>query len=36
MARTPSLPAADYARLVARVGELGYDPARLRLVPQRP
>jgi len=35
MARTPSIPAADYERLVARVGELGYDVARLRKVPQR-
>jgi apolipoprotein D and lipocalin family protein len=35
MARTPAIPAADYARLVARVRELGYDVARLRAVPQR-
>jgi apolipoprotein D and lipocalin family protein len=35
MARTPTLPPADYQRLVARVGELGYDLGRLRRVPQR-
>jgi apolipoprotein D and lipocalin family protein len=35
MARTPSIPDADYQRLVARVAELGYDVARLRQVPQR-
>jgi apolipoprotein D and lipocalin family protein len=36
MARTPSLPAADYARLVALVGAQGYDPRRLQQVPQQP
>lgn len=36
MARTPELPAADYDRLVRRVGEMGYDLAKLRKVPQRP
>jgi apolipoprotein D and lipocalin family protein len=35
MARTPSIRDADYARLVARVAALGYDPAQLRKVPQR-
>jgi len=35
MARTPSLPEDDYARLVAFVGELGYDLAKLQKVPQR-
>ncbi|CAB3694298.1 lipocalin family protein [Achromobacter piechaudii] len=35
MARTPTLPDADYARLVDKVRELGYDPALLRRVPQQ-
>ncbi|CAB3677551.1 MULTISPECIES: lipocalin family protein [Achromobacter] len=35
MARTPTLPEADYARLVAKVGELGYDTSQLRVVPQQ-
>ena len=35
MARTPRIPETDYARLVALVGEQGYDVARLRRVPQR-
>lgn len=35
MARTPEIPAADYARLVALVGELGYDVTKLVPVPQR-
>lgn len=35
MARSPAIPAADYARLVARVAALGYDVGRLRRVPQR-
>jgi apolipoprotein D and lipocalin family protein len=35
MARTPEIPAADYARLVALVGELGYDVTQLVPVPQR-
>jgi apolipoprotein D and lipocalin family protein len=35
MARTPEVPEADYRRLVAQVGDLGYDVARLRRVPHR-
>lgn len=35
MARTPSLPEDDYARLVAFVGQLGYDPSTVQRVPQR-
>lgn len=35
MARTPSIPPEDYARLAATVGAMGYDPAKLRQVPQR-
>ncbi|HEY6105565.1 MAG TPA: lipocalin family protein, partial [Anaeromyxobacteraceae bacterium] len=35
MARTPSLPDADRDRLLEIVKDLGYDPSRLRLVPQR-
>jgi apolipoprotein D and lipocalin family protein len=35
MARTPEIPAADYARLVALVAELGYDATQLVPVPQR-
>lgn len=35
MARTPSIPDADYARLVALVGDLGYDTSLLQRVPQR-
>lgn len=35
MARTPTSSEADYARLAARVGELGYDVAKLERVPQR-
>jgi apolipoprotein D and lipocalin family protein len=35
MARTPTLPDEDYDRLVAFVGELGYDTAKLERVPQR-
>ena len=35
MARTPSIPEADYQRLVAFVTSLGYDAAKLRQVPQR-
>jgi apolipoprotein D and lipocalin family protein len=35
MARTPNLPPADYARLVEKVRELGYDTAELRPVPQQ-
>lgn len=35
MARTPTVSAADYAALVARVKALGYDTSHLRKVPQR-
>lgn len=35
MARTPSIPEPDYARLVALVESWGYDAAALRRVPQR-
>jgi apolipoprotein D and lipocalin family protein len=35
MARTPTLPDEDYARLVSFVGELGYDIAKLERVPQQ-
>lgn len=35
MARTPTLPDADWARLEGIVKEAGYDPAKLRRVPQR-
>jgi apolipoprotein D and lipocalin family protein len=35
MARKPVLPEAEYQRLVAVVESVGYDPARLRRVPQR-
>lgn len=35
MARTPTVSAADYAALVARVKAFGYDTSRLRKVPQR-
>lgn len=35
MARTPSLPDAEYARLVDKVRDLGYDPTQLRKVPQQ-
>jgi apolipoprotein D and lipocalin family protein len=34
MARTPELPAADYERLVAKLGALGYDTSAVRRVPQ--
>lgn len=34
MARTPQLPADVQASLIARVQEMGYDTAKLRLVPQ--
>ncbi len=36
MARTPTIPDADYRRLLALVGELGYDVSKVQLVPQRP
>lgn len=35
MARTPTIPAADYDRLVERVRALGYDVSKLNRVPQR-
>ena len=35
MARMPTLPEDDYARLVALVANLGYDTAQLERVPQR-
>ena len=35
MSRTPSMPEADYQRLVAFVATQGYDVAKLRKVPQR-
>jgi apolipoprotein D and lipocalin family protein len=35
MARSPVLPEAGYARLAAKVAELGYDPGELIRVPQR-
>jgi apolipoprotein D and lipocalin family protein len=35
MARTPALGEADWARLEGIVKEAGYDPAKLRRVPQR-
>ena len=35
MARSPVLPEAGYARLAAKVAELGYDPGELTRVPQR-
>jgi apolipoprotein D and lipocalin family protein len=36
MARTPTIAAADYERLVGLLAGWGYDTARLRKVPQRP
>jgi apolipoprotein D and lipocalin family protein len=35
MARQPTLPEADYARLEQKVRELGYDVSKLQKVPQR-
>lgn len=35
MARTPRIPEADYARLLALVGEQGYDVSRIVRVPQK-
>ena len=35
MARTPSIPEADYERLVAFVESIGYDVSELQRVPQR-
>ena len=34
MARTPSIPEADYARLVDAIGKWGYDTSKIRKVPQ--
>ena len=34
MARTPTLPDEEYAALVACLADLGYDTAKLRMVPQ--
>ena len=35
MARTPSIPTADYAAIIELVTEQGYDAAKIRPVPQR-
>lgn len=35
MARTPQIPEADYARIVAYLGGIGYDVSRIQRVPQR-
>ena len=35
MARTPTLPAADYDALVEKAKALGYDTSKLRKVPQQ-
>ena len=35
MARTPEIPEADFERLVAYVGSIGYDTSKLQRVPQR-
>lgn len=35
LARTPDLPAAQYAEIIARLPQHGYDPARLRRSPGR-
>ena len=35
MARTPSMPPADYNRLLEFVADQGYDPAMVRIVPQQ-
>ena len=35
LARTPNIPEADYERLVAFIGSLGYDTSEIRKVPQR-
>ena len=35
MARAPSIPDADYERIVELVGRLGYDTSRIQRVPQR-
>lgn len=35
MARTPSIPDADYQRLIAFLASVGYDTSKIRKVPQR-
>ena len=35
MARTPSIPDADYAGIVEQIGAMGYDVSKLEKVPQR-
>lgn len=35
MARTPTIPDEDYARLVTFIGDLGYDTSKLERVPHR-
>jgi apolipoprotein D and lipocalin family protein len=35
MARTPTIPEADYARIVALLASVGYDTAKLQRIPQR-
>lgn len=35
MARTPTIPDEDYARLIEQIGKWGYDTEKIRLVPQR-
>jgi apolipoprotein D and lipocalin family protein len=35
MARTPTLPAAEYAAMVAELEAMGYDTTKLRVVPQK-
>ena len=35
MARTPTIPDAEYAALVKRIGDMGYDVSKLVKVPQR-
>jgi apolipoprotein D and lipocalin family protein len=35
MARTPEVSESDWARLTGIVKDAGYDPAKLRKVPQR-
>ena len=35
MARTPTIPEADYARLEGKVRDMGYDMSKLQKVPQR-
>lgn len=36
MARTPTIPGAEYERLVAFIGQQGYDTAKMQRVPQQP